>query len=434
MAKKRNMLSRIGGFLRRSIGAPIGAKQLYSQLFGWLGTKSGQAVSADTALQATAVLACVRVISEDTAKTPFVVRRRDAKGQPWKVDEDHWLTKLMRRPNDWMTGSQFRQLLTAHAALAGDGYAFINRKIGAPERHELLPFPPGAVRPEWALDAQGRSTWEVQYRVTWKDGRSESIPREAMFRLRGFIWDALLPSEVYRLAREAIGISLATEESHAKLHKNGVRLSGILTTGPQAPPLSEQSSARIAKQWKENFGPGSPEEFGVAVLEGGMKFEPMSMTGVDAEHLATRAFQVEEVCRAMRVYPPKIGHFGKSNTFNAGESLTLAHDSDTVEPWALRWSEAVEMHFMGPSAEPNTWASFDIRGLRRGDAKARAAYYNSGIHAGWLSRNEAREMEGFEPKDGLDEFLQPVQLAPGNSADASNEKNASTTKENADED
>lgn len=390
---------------------------LQSRMMNFQATGAGKVITLDTALQATAVLACVRVIAEDVGQVPFIVKTRTGKGARWKVDEDHWLTQLMRRPNPWMTEFEFRQIMTAHAALAGDGYAFINYG-GQARPQELLPFPAGSVTPEWV-----KGTWDVQYLVKWKDGNTETIPAKNMLRLRGLVWDPLMASEPFRLAREAIGISLATESTHANLHRNGVRLSGILTTAAGAPPLSDEASKRIATQWKQEFGPQSANDFGVAVLEGGMTFEQMSMSGVDAEHLATRGFQVEEVCRVLRVYPQKIGHFAKANTFGSTEALNLAHDSDTVAPWSLRWSQMAERQFVPKRTEPNTWASFDVFGLRRGDPKSRASYYNSGINAGWLSRNEARALEGFEEKDGLDEFLTPMQLAAGDSADATNRKN-----------
>jgi HK97 family phage portal protein len=425
-SKTANPFSRaIGRLLKRNASHSGDTSWLASRLLAFQQTKSGQNVSIDNALQATAVLACTRVIAEDVGQVPFVVKKRSAKGARWIADEDHWLTTLLRTPNEWMTQFEFMQMVTAHAALGGDGYAFINRGINSGRAKELLPFPTGAVTPEWV------NGWGVQYRVTWKDGRSEIIPRENMLRLRGLPWHPLYSSAPFQMAREAIGISLATESSHASLHRNGVRLSGILTTGPQAAALSEPAAARIATQWKQEFGPNATNEFGVAVLEGGMKFESMSMSGVDAQHLETRAFQVEECCRAMRVYPQKIGHSSKASTFASTSEMNLAHDSDTVSPWALRWSQLVEKMFVPRSSEPNTWASFDVYGLRRGDPKSRASYYNSGINSGWLSRNEARALEGLEEKDGLDEFLTPVQLAPGNSADATNAKNEQVSQDEA---
>lgn len=420
---KRGLWGRL--FTRSAAGGD--SNWLLSRLLSFQATKSGASVTIETALQATAVLAATRVIAEDVAQVPFVVKTRAARGERWKVADDHWLTSLLRAPNEWMTEFEFRQMITAHAALGGDGYAFIHRAGGSLPR-ELLPLPTGSVQPEWV------DKWGVQYRVTWKDGTQSVVPRENMLRLRGLVWDPLYASEPFRLAREAIGIALAAEASHANLHRNGVRLSGILTTGPAAPALSDQAALRISKQWKEEFGPHAANEFGVAVLESGMKFESMSMSGVDAQHLQTRAFQVEEACRALRVYPQKIGHFAKANTFGSTEALNLAHDSDTVAPWCLRWSQLVEKLFVPRSAEPNTWATFNVLGLRRGDPKSRAAYYNSGINAGWLNRNEARAFEDMEERDGLDEYLQPVQLtglAPGDSADATNAKNQQVQEDEA---
>lgn len=418
----------LGGLRRRKIAQRASA----ANMLDWLADRlrdlgmasgSGKNVSAETAIAVSAVFACVRVIAEDSAMAPLVVRRRQKKGGKWENVEDHWLTRLMRRPNDWQTGFEFRAFLTAQAAISGNGYAFINRRANG-SILELLPFPSRMV------SVTRNADWSITYQLTWPDGKITNVPQKDMFHLAGPSLDGYLGADIVKLAREAIGISIAAEESHARLHKNGVKLSGVLSQPPGASLLSDEQRKRIAQQWKEEFGPESDNQYGVAVLEGGFKFEPMAMTGAEAQHLETRRFQIEEVCRFFRVAPLKIGHADKAATNASSEQIALAHVSDAIAPWIERWSQRLDVQLLPDDSEPNTWVYFDLRGLMRGDATTRAAYYNSGIHAGWLNRQDARRFEGLEDgPDELAEFLTPTQLAPGDSADATNAKNKSSAEE-----
>ncbi len=429
MAKPQSIGARVTALLaprhKRGANGAAGAEWIATQLRTLFLSRAGKPVTIETALQVSAVLACVRVIAEDVAKAPLVVRQRENRAAPWRTIEDHWLARLMRAPNEWQTDFEFRTMLTAHAALAHGGFAFINRAMNG-KVVELLPYPPQAVRVK-------RDGWAIQYEISLPSGQTQIVPAANMFHLRGLSWDGVAGLEAFRLAREAIGISIASEETHAKLHENGVRLSGILSQAPGAAPLSEEAAKRISAEWRENFGPASEHAFGVAVLEGGMKFEPMAMTGVDAQHVETRRFEIEEICRYFRVNPAKIGHFEKAATFGSNEQNAIQHVEDTVLPWAIRWTQRVDRDLLSRETEPHTWVYFDVRGLSRGDARTRASYLNSGIHAGWLSRNEAREMEGLErgPSD-LDEYLTPTQLAPGDSADATNARNTPSDEGRAD--
>lgn len=385
-----------------------------------LGSSSGRVVSTETALKVSAVLACARVIAEDTAIARLTVKTRgEGAGEHWTLQPDHWLARLFRRPNQWQTEFEFRSMLGLHAALTHGGFALKNYAGGVAGRvKELLPLPPNAVKPKQDKD------WGLSYEITFPNGARETVPASSIFHLRGMTWDGVAGMDAVALAREAIGIAMATEDAHANLFKNGVKLSGILSQAPGAPVLSDERAINLAKQWKEQFGPDSGHQFGVAVLEGGMKFEPMAMTGVDAEHLATRRYQLEEICRGFRVHPQMIGHVDKASTFASAEQNMIAHVSHTLAPWVERWAQRIDRDLLTPNAEPNTWVSLDLRGLARGDAAARASFYNSGIHAGWMNRNEARELEGFERgPDELDEYLAPTQLAPGAGADAANAKN-----------
>jgi HK97 family phage portal protein len=119
------------------------------------------------------------------------------------------------------------------------------------------------------------------------------------------------------LAREAIGLAIATEETHASLHANGAQPGGVLAVKGK---LDKEARERLKAAWQA-FQGGVANRFKTAVLDVDAEWKPLSMTGVDSQHLETRRFQIEEICRAMRVFPQLVMHSDKTSTFASAEQF-----------------------------------------------------------------------------------------------------------------
>jgi hypothetical protein len=211
-----------------------------------------------------------------------------------------------------------------------------------------------------------------------------------------------------RQAAEAIGLAISTEESQARLHANGSQGGGILTTDAK---LSKESVDRLRSQFGDNYA-GSENAFKTKVLDSGLKFQSMMMTGVDAQHMETRRFQIEEVCRFMRVHPLKLFHGDKASTYASVEQFAISHVVDTIQPWVSRWEQALDRSLLTDAdVKSGHYFHFTLQSLLRGDAASRAAYYKSGINDGWMTRNEARLFEELNPIEGLDDPLVPLNMS-----------------------
>jgi phage portal protein BeeE len=94
-------------------------------LFG--GTTSGKAVNERTAMQTSAVYACVRILAESVAGLPLHVYERTANGSK-STKPSHPLYRLLHdEPNREMTSFVFRETLMSHLLLWGNAYAQIIR-------------------------------------------------------------------------------------------------------------------------------------------------------------------------------------------------------------------------------------------------------------------------------------------------------------------
>lgn len=366
----------------------------WSALLGSPNSRSGVSVTVITALKVTTVLACCRVLAEGVAQLPLKLFRVD--GESKIAATDHPVYKLLyRRPNDWMTSFEMREMMMIHAVLMGNAYAYIgwgtNPVTGVRSVQEIIPLVPTFVTPIQSVD------YGLTYNVTDPSGQVTSVARENIFHLRGPSWNGYYGMDAVQMAREAIGLAIATEETHASLHANGAQPGGVLGISGA---LSPDAKARLVASWKE-MQEGVRNRFKTAVVDSAATWTPLSMSGVDNQHLDTRKFQIEEICRALRVFPQMVGYSDKTATFASAEAFFLAHVVHSLTPWIVRWEQTIERDLL--QNEDGLIAKFNLQGLLRGDATARANYYKAALGAGgspaWMEVNEIRDLEEMNPVD-----------------------------------
>lgn len=363
-------------------------------------SKSGENVTWQTALQVSTVLACARVIADGLAMVPFKVMRLEGRNR--NPATDHPLYDLLYlKPNDWQTAFDFRHQLGLHLALCFNAYAFINRVQGRVA--ELLPIQPHLVTVEQKPD------WSLAYKVRMPDGQLLPVPAKDILHVRGPTWNGVLGLEAVRLAREAIGLSMAAETSQAHLHKDGVRPSGVLSVEGT---LTKEQYEQFHAYLKETMMAGASSG-GVMVVDHDGKFTPTTMTGVDAQHLETRRFQIEEVCRFMRVAPIMVGHPDKTATYASAEQMFIAHVVHSLGPHYVRFEQAANVNLL--TAEDRAagyYTKFNVAALLRGDSKTQGDYFAKSLGAGgspaWLTQNEVRELIDLNPIEGGDVLHAPT--------------------------
>lgn len=365
---------------------------LFRLLYGWMATKSGASVSHKSALEVSVVLACARVISEGIAQVPFKLYRSE--GDKVLPAVDHPLyTILHRRPNSWMTSFDLRETMALHAVLTGDAVAFVNRVRG--EVKEIIPFAPANVTIKQEND------YRMTYRLQAPNGQSQDFPQEAIWHWRGPSWDGVCGMDVVKLARESIGLAMATEESQARMTKSGASMSGLYSVEEK---LNSDQYKALREFIDKNFD--GPQNVGrTKLLDRGAKYTPTSMTAVDAQLLETRKQQVEEICRAFRVMPIMVGYSDKAATYASAEQMFLAHVVHTLAPWYTRIEQSGECQLLSErERDQNYFIKFNAAGLMRGSHKDRAEYYAKALGAGgapgWMTQDEIRGLEELNPMGG----------------------------------
>lgn len=389
-------------FSRKSATTPFSSARLAELLAGVFGggaTKSGASVTSETALQVSVVLSCVRIIAEGVAQVPFRVMQESADARTRLPAKAHPLYDLLhRKPNRWQTSFGFRETMTMHAVLMGNAYAFISR-VGREQRiFELIVIPPHRVK------TKASDNGTLTYTVTGRNGATRELAETDLWHWRGPSWDGQSGLVLVQLAREAIGLAMATEESQARLHANGVRTQGVYSVEGA---LKKQDYQDLKEWITKEFG-GAANTGVPMILDRNATWQPLSMTGVDAQHLETRKHQIEEICRMFRVLPIMAGQSDKAATYASAEQMFIAHLVHTLATWYERIEQSADCYLLTDQERAEGYYTFlDPAGMLRGALKDTAEYLYKLVSIGAMTRNEAREKLDLNPLEGLDEPLTP---------------------------
>ena len=222
-----------------------------------------------------------------------------------------------------------------------------------------------------------------------------------VLHIPGLGFDGLVGYSPIAMAKNAIGMALATEEYGAKFFANGATPGGLLEY-----PGTVKDPDRVRDGWNRGFS-GSQNAGKVAILEEGMKYTPISIAPEQAQFLETRKFQINEIARIFRIPPHMIGDLDKSSFSNI-EQQSLEFVKYTLDPWVVRWEQALSRSLFTPEEKKRYFFRFNVEGLLRGDYQSRMNGYAVARQNSWMSANDIRELENLDripAEDGGDLYL-----------------------------
>jgi len=360
----------------------------YNFFFG--STSSGKPVNEHTAMQMTAVYSCVRILSETLAGLPLHVYKYNDSGGKEKYLK-HPLYKLLHdEPNPEMTSFAFRETLMSHLLLWGNAYAQIIRNAKG-EVISLYPLMPNKMTVD--RDANGRLFYLYQRSSEdvpslGKDNQVYLAPADVL-HIPGLGFDGLVGYSPIAMAKNAVGLAIATEEYGAKFFANGAAPGGVLEH-----PGTIKDPQKVKESWNAAYQ-GSANSHRVAVLEEGMKYQPIGISPEQAQFLETRKFQINEIARIFRVPPHMLADLEKSSFSNI-EQQSLEFVKYTLDPWVVRWEQSMCRALLSDSEKPTVFIKFNVDGLLRGDYESRMSGYATARQNGWMSANDIRELENLD--------------------------------------
>jgi HK97 family phage portal protein len=393
------ILERLG--LKRQRGEPRNKYEGndFSLLFGR--TTSGKTVNERTALQTTAVYACVRILSETIASLPLHVYRYTDGGKA--KDTEHVLYTLLHdEPNPDMTSFVFRETLMSHLLIWGNAYAQILRDRSGQVMglYPLLPDQMSVHRSEKGKLYYVYNRYEED-NPNFQEKGSIVLSQEEVLHIPGLGFDGLIGYSPIALAKNAVGMTLACEEYGASFFSNGANPGGVLEH-----PGILKDPGKVRDSWNAVYQ-GTRNAHKVAVLEEGMSYKQIGIPPEEAQFLETRKFQINEIARLFRIPPHMVGDLEKSSFSNI-EQQSLEFVKYTLDPWVVRFEQALKKSLLLPEEKKTHFIKFNVDGLLRGDYQSRMNGYAIGRQNGWLSTNDIRKLEELNPippEEGGDLYL-----------------------------
>jgi HK97 family phage portal protein len=355
-------------------------------------TIAGVSVSDETAMNAPAVWACVRLISGAIAGLPLQAFREQGEERV-EVPSPLWVS-VPNPQNPNTTRAVFIQQAVTSMLLEGNAFLY---------------FIPNVLRP---VEVRVLDPKEVEIKV---DGSTVTYDVKGADRI-------LTPMEIVHVpyqvvpgkarglnpidaARQTIGLTLAAQDYGAAYFGNGMSLSIGIEYPPGIEPTTKQQEELVKQLKKKHVG--SRNSHGIGALTGGAKFVDLSKTNRDSQLLELREYQVEDVGRLFGVPPHMIGSQKPGAVAYASvEQRNIDFVTHGLQPVIEKLEDGLGRHFDGRG-----FFKFNVAGLLRGDIKSRMEAYQVALNAKVMEIDEVRALEDMGAK-GLGYLETPNNNAP----------------------
>lgn len=363
-------------------------------------SQSGVMVSRDTALSYPPAWRAINILAGDVGKLPLnVFKRVEDDGR--ELDKDHPAFHLLRRePNTEMGAFTWKQMAMGHRLIHGNHYSHVKRRgDGVPM--EVVPLRPDVTYPI-------RINGVLRY-VTEIDGVQYMLLPDNVLHFKGFGFDGLIGYNVLEYAKNALGLGLAAQEYGSKFFSNGARPSVIIE---HPASLSEMAAKKLRESW-DKMHAGLDNVHRTAVLEEGMKVNPLSFNARDSQLNELRQFQVRDIANIFGVPAHRLGDDLKtSHNSLEEENASYLQDLDShlvpieEECWAKLLTE-------DEKSGDTHYIEFNRDALLRADTKTKAESHRIAL-AGvpWVTVNEVRKQYNLPDLPDADELIIPGNLNP----------------------
>lgn len=348
--------------------------------------------SANYAMRLSAVYRAVELISDSVAMLPIFVQFEDKDGFKTRYNE-HSANKLLNdEPNKLMTRYQFIKLMMIDVMLKGNAFAYIKRDdVG--NAVELIYLNPNSVTINY-----NELTRVLNYRCSTIQGVIETCN---MIHLLKYSTDGIHGVSILQNAKNTLALTSDTEKQASNFFRSGCALAGVLTVQGQ---LQDKQKEQIRSSWNSAY---NSDGSGLAVLQGNMSYQPISINATDAQLLESRLFNVSDIARFFGLSPVLLGDLSKSS-YSTLEQSQLQFLSQTLQPYISMLEQEFSRKIFRPS-EINLSVNIDEKALIMTDKAALASYYVQLQQNGLMTANEIRKELGLPAIENGDSTVMQAQ-------------------------
>ena len=393
MAQEPNKRKGLKAALRSWLLGPVSSISRYAGLYS-NGIDAGVVVNGDTALRYTAVYAAIKLLSENIAGLPKHVMMKKGDGSYEPATKHPCYTLLSDRPNPYTDIFTFWFTIIGWLEGRGNAFAIIKYDKGAPVAWYQ-------VHPDWVTVVFRNG--EKMYVVKSNDPNFEFLDGTyldfEMLHFMLFTNDGIIGIDPISYNAAAIGVGIAAQKFSSDFFRTGGAIKGVLETEQG---LGEEDYEHFINHFRAHSGNGE-----TPLLEYGIKYKPINLSPEASQLLQTKTFSIDDIARIFTIPPHLLAELSHA-TFSNIEQQNIFFGEYTLRPICKRIEQQIELKMFQGAERRKYHVKFDLNGLMRGDATTRANFYSTGINAGWLTPNEAREFEGMRQLPGLDKPRIPL--------------------------
>ena len=370
---------------------------------------TGIRINSQNALEYAPIHNAVTRISGHLGIMPLLIKRRV--GEEIQTIEGPQQRLLRDQPNGFMAAQDFKEVVSQHAVLSGNGRAAIGRNVlGEPV--DLMPISPDNT---WtSLELSGGNLVEKWHHVTTDDGQTVRVPDADMLHVKGLSPDGLIGWALYDLARHCIGGGMAAERHQNRIFRHEA-IPGLILQAPEGKMTSHEDRVEFLKrfdEWHVN------RQGRTGLLPDGMKAEIIEQTGRDGQFLEHRAFHREEA--ALFTLVENMLGIESSVSYNSLQQRNQAYLTNCLSRWITKWEQEATIKLLTRrQRDLGFFYQYETRSLLQGSLAERITSYKDARAIGLYSQEEIRRFEGLGPPSPEENFDNPNTTAtpPGGEAE-----------------
>lgn len=349
---------------------------------------------------------CVTAIANAVAQAEPRFYKVRADGLREQLD-NHPLLKMIINVNNYsMNFSDLMKATVSAYMLYGDAYWYLE----GDKAPESILF----IHPDRILPIDSDTKWISGYQLYDDVGQKVGppIPPERILHFKTFNPDPEARTGISFITaiRDSIQLDLQQRGYNKAFFKNSGRVDAVLQTDNK---LTKEGYNRVSRYWRRSFQ-GVNNAHRMAILEQGLKYQPIAVAPKDAEWVNQAKISRLEICAVAGVPLTVAGAEEAANFATALEHKRSFYE-ETALPLLITMVEVIQWGLVSVFA-PDVEVTFDLSHI---DAlseakKDRHERIRSDLLSGLITVNEARAINYPElaPIDGGDVLYVPVNVFP----------------------
>lgn len=354
-------------------------------------------VSAPIAQKHATVFSCCNVIAGDLSKIPLKLYRRRDDGREERVRNHPAVYLLNVESSPGVPAIVTRFALGYVFALRGNAFGYAPRD-GAGDLELVEALNPDGV----SVLRNGRARF---YDFEDGGGVLRRSPSRTMLHMRYMALDGWTGRSPIEVAAESVGLALAGQESAART-VSGTFIRAYVSMEDQY----EDDEAYLRNQRRVRAALNDPDSNGLPIVGMNDKINRLDLTAADQELLASRRFDREQLASIYRVPPTKLQILEYGVKANA-EQAAIDYLTDCLLHWGKQLEDQYAISLLTERERvAGMFFRHDFDTLLRPTTKERYEALARAVGGPFISPNEARQKEGYEPTPDGDRLYPPPNM------------------------